>query len=165
MLRAMSHSYYKNPRGRMIKMFIMFGSLCFSAYMLPRTIDKLDNAGLGSLIPGAGEVDAEAAKLLGQGGLEGVLNAEQAATKKSSGPIIISAGGVSNGAEYERLKQQANVMAPIKIVKGKPNQPTEGTPTEQPLAAEDAMPNLADIDTDGAVEQLMELLEEAKKGG
>jgi len=161
----MSNAYYKNPKGRMIKFAIMFGSLCFSAYMLPKTIDKLENSGLGSMLPGSGGMDAEAMKLLGQGGLDGVLNAEQSATKKSSGPIIISAGGISNGADYDRLKKQAGVLAPIKVVRGKPEQPASDSPAAEASDTAAAMPDLADIDTEGAVEQLMELLEDAKKDG
>lgn len=154
--RCMSHSYYRNPKGRMIKMGIMFGSLCFSAYMLPKTIDKLGESGLGSMLQPGGGIGADAQRLLGEGGIDGLLNAERQATKPS-GPMVITPSGTMSETEYRRLQQRAQQVAPIRIVKG--HKPDSESPNDSGTVQADA------AGQDEAIQRLMELVEQQKKGG
>lgn len=150
----MSQSYYRNPRGRVIKLCIMFGSLCFSAYMLPKTIDKLGSSGLESLIQPGGGISPEAQRMLGRGGLESALGAERASTRPSSSGkpvVVITPSGTMTEEDYLRLQQQAQLVAPIKAVKGKP---TEAEQTQADADNEEA-----------ALNRMLELLEAQKKGG
>lgn len=152
----MSHNYYRNPKGRMVKMGIMFGSLCFSAYMLPKTLDKLSGSGLGSALQPGGGISPEAQRILGQGGIESLLNAEKNSIKQPNGggSMVIMPSGVMSGEEYDRLRKQAERMAPIRVVRGKPEAVSEGQ-TGQAVAQEGTP----------SVEDLLELLEQQKDGG
>ena len=148
----MGHNYYRNPKGRMIKLCIMFGSLCFSAYMLPKTLDKLGGSGVASILQPGGGISPEAQRMLGQGGVESLLNAERSAA--NGGAMVIMPSGTMSGEEYERMRKQAERMAPIRIVRGKPDAASEEQ-TGQAVAQEGTP----------TVDQLLELLEEQKKDG
>ncbi|MCB9837770.1 MAG: hypothetical protein H6813_00385 [Phycisphaeraceae bacterium] len=151
----MSTSYYRNPRGRMIKMCIMFGSLCFSAYMLPKTIDKLNDSGLGTVLMPGGGLPADAQRMLEKGGLDAALGAERASIRQSGAkaPMVITPSGEMSQAEYVRLQQQAQRTAPIRIVKGAPPEPGEGAEPVQGATTDAGGDN-------AAVDQLLELLKE-----
>lgn len=135
-------------------MSIMFGSLCFSAYMLPKTIDKLGSSGVGSMLQPGGGLSPEAQRMLGQGGLDSALGAERASTRPSdSGKpvVVITPSGTMTEEERLRLQQTAQRVAPIKVVKGKP---TEGEQARTSGEGEEA-----------DLERMLELLAAQKKGG
>jgi len=142
----------------MIKMFIMFGSLCFSAYMLPKTLDKLGGSGLGSMLQPGGGIGPDAQRLLGEGGLDSLLGAEKASTNGGGGPVIITPNGEMSDEAYQRLVRQAQRQAPIKVVKGV--QVEKGK-----AAGETDIGAVASEDSADAVARMLELLEEQKKGG
>jgi|GEM_PF-4922143 len=155
----MSHSYYRNPRGRMIKMGIMFGSLCISAYTLPKTFEKIGGSGIESLIQPGGGISPDAQRLLGEGGLDSLLGTENESVKKSNDglPVVITPAGSTTGEAYQRLRRQAQQMAPIKVVGKKQDKGAgSGSGDDGAQVAQE---------TETAVDRMLELLEEQKKGG
>jgi len=157
----MSQTYYKNPKGRMIKVTVLCASLCMSAYLLPRTIDRLNEGGLAGLLPGGAGGVVDPGALLGGASLDGVLRAERESAKGSGSgeAVVITPGGVKSGAEYERLRREAERMAPIRVVKGVPDASqsveSDAPGTDQASAAEDHE----------ALNRLRELIEEQKQKG